>query len=922
MLLYNLINNNVQHVLNIIAVYLVYISYVTAYQSGYILEFSTKQQRNALLNSHHPSIRVRYHYDSDVFTGAAVNFESEQTARKLLNHPYIIQSWPIQHYVRQHAPIDFRDPQELDDSEPDAIHFVPQNKDTIPTLTSAYAIHEGLKADGAGVKIGIIDSGIDYTHPALGGCFGKGCKVAYGYDLVGNDFNGFPSSIKESNDPMDDCPSNSTSATGHGTFIAGIIAAEDTTYNWTGLAPRSTIGMWRVYGCNSSGTPNDVLLKAMEMAYKAKMDVINISLGVSGGWQENILSVMADRLVSRGIHVIVASGNVGPSGIFLTASPATGKNVIAVGSTMNPFVPGFILRITRKNEDAFDIVYRTDANAAVALNNKLPVVSANKKFNHENDACQELDEKHNFKNSVLLIHQGGCDTMLKLINARKVGAKAVLIYTDVMNGTTGFDALENNTVLPVGYINNDDGKRIFHAIRKNEAPKGEFTNTLVAINAPASDIDSIGGFSSLGPTNELQLKPELVAVGGNVFSTLPRYLKSYGFRSGTSMSAPFISASVSLVLSKFKDRKIAPQEMKDLFMNFARTVRPPISVLHYGDSPIRQGAGVIDVARAVSGYDQFRVLPAKLSFNDTTHFNPKHQKLTIYNHGKREMTFHVHHLPSLTATGYSIPLTSDLSASEQHTDISKVFTPVQPVGLFSQNDSTAEITFSKTMMVLAPGDSKEIQLHVKPPTQKFSSDSHAIYGGYISIVSEETEATVPYIGMIGSMKALPVLDRSAMPSAAAPYPFPAIGFPSGDKILDADKVGHFKIYHKSNGTEGNPYILVRLLTGTPLLHIQVLDKHGERVLGDVPPDDTRTWMLRNTLSVTENTVAYYSWPWAGDYVPTDTALTGDHVEPKPIKDGEYRLKLRALRVFGDRSNLDDWDEWVSPRLRVENKFIS
>lgn len=161
--------------------------------------------------------------------------------------------------------------------------------------------------------------------------------------------------------------------------------------------------------------------------------------------------------------------------------------------------------------------------------------------------------------------------MLKLTNAQKVGAKAVVIYTDTMNGTTGLDVLTNNTVLPVAFINNDAGRSIFHSIRKNEAPKGQFTNILVALNAPASDIDSIGGFSSLGPTNELQLKPELVAVGGNVFSTLPRYLKSYGFRSGTSMSAPFISASVSLVLSKFKDRKIAPQEMKDLFMNFART---------------------------------------------------------------------------------------------------------------------------------------------------------------------------------------------------------------------------------------------------------------------------------------------------------------------------------------------------------------
>jgi hypothetical protein len=321
------------------------------------------------------------------------------------------------------------------------------------------------------------------------------------------------------------------------------------------------------------------------------------------------------------------------------------------------------------------------------------------------------------------------------------------------------------------------------------------------------------------------------------------------------------------------------------------------------------------------GYDQFRVLPAKLSFNDTANFNPKHQRLTIYNHGEREMTFHVRHLPSLTATGYSIPLASNISSSE-HADIAKAFSPVEPVGLFSQNDSTAEITFSKTKVVVAPGDSKEIQLHVKPPTQKFSSDSHAIYGGYISITSEETEATVPYIGMVGSMKALPVLDRSLKPSAAAPYPFPAIGFPSGDKILDADKVGHFKIYHKSNGTEGNPYILVRLLTGTPLLHIQVLDKHEERILGDVPPDTTRTWMLRNTISVTENTVAYYSWPWSGDYVPTDTTLTGRHVDPKLLKDGEYRIKVRALRVFGDRNNLEDWDEWVSPRLRVENKFMS
>lgn len=93
--------------------------------------------------------------------------------------------------------------------------------------------------------------GVDYTHPALGGCFGKGCKVAYGYDLVGNDFDGSLNSIKPSHDPIDNCPTNSSkmmhclfhrfffshcfpfflaSATGHGTFLAGVIAAEDKEY--------------------------------------------------------------------------------------------------------------------------------------------------------------------------------------------------------------------------------------------------------------------------------------------------------------------------------------------------------------------------------------------------------------------------------------------------------------------------------------------------------------------------------------------------------------------------------------------------------------------------------------------------------------------------------------------------------------------
>jgi subtilisin family serine protease len=77
--------------------------------------------------------------------------------------------------------------------------------------------------------VGIIDTGVDYMHPALGGCFGENCRVAYGYDFVGDDYNG-ENTPNPDNDPRDTC-------NGHGTHVTGIIGARDTTLHFTGIAP-------------------------------------------------------------------------------------------------------------------------------------------------------------------------------------------------------------------------------------------------------------------------------------------------------------------------------------------------------------------------------------------------------------------------------------------------------------------------------------------------------------------------------------------------------------------------------------------------------------------------------------------------------------------------------------------------------------
>lgn len=329
-------------------------------------------------------------------------------------------------------------------------------------------------------------------------------------------------------------------------------------------------------------------------------------------------------------------------------------------------------------------------------------------------------------------------------------------------------------------------------------------------------------------------------------------------------------------------------------------VKEPISAVHYGDSPIRQGAGVVDVTHAIDGYEQFHVSPAKLSFNDTLHFI-KEQVLTVYNHDdKNQATFYLDHLASLTATGYGMN--------------SSNVTPTEPVSLYGgHQDSVATVEFSHTKLVVPAAQSVQVRVRIQPPT-KFKSESHAIYGGYLRIRNEQDQvATVPYIGMKGNMVDLPILDRSTKPSMAAPYTFPAIGFTNGTGTLNPKETGYFHIRKENPSPFQGPYVLVRLLTGTSILQIQVLDKHG-KVIGDMPTDGSRTFMMRNTLTTTEYTNAFYSWNWNGVYVPKDVTLTGTNggYEPHMVKSGEYRLKVRGLRVFGK-----EWDEWISPRIQIK-----
>ncbi|KIM96869.1 hypothetical protein OIDMADRAFT_97136, partial [Oidiodendron maius Zn] len=112
---------------------------------------------------------------------------------------------------------------------------------------------------GRGVKLAIIDSGVDYLHPSLGGGFGPGYKISFGYDFVGDDYTGFNDPVPGP-DPLITCASG-----GHGTHVTGIIGISNPPNQGFGLikiAPEATIGMYRVFGCEGDAS-DDVIMSAM-----------------------------------------------------------------------------------------------------------------------------------------------------------------------------------------------------------------------------------------------------------------------------------------------------------------------------------------------------------------------------------------------------------------------------------------------------------------------------------------------------------------------------------------------------------------------------------------------------------------------------------------------------------------------------------
>ncbi|OLL23686.1 Minor extracellular protease vpr [Neolecta irregularis DAH-3] len=228
-------------------------------------------------------IQSRHNFTSDLFHGTSFKIEDKHKADIIREFPHVVRMWHVKRYS-QPKPVKVElvnSPNEV----PKKDRFGPH------IMTGVNKLHDhGVLGDG--VFVAVVDTGIygiDYTHPALGGCFGSGCLVFTGRDLVGDKYTG-------DNDPV---PGNDIlDCGGHGTHVSGILAANDKSF--TGVSPKVRLGGWKVFGCKGT-TQSDILIQAFQEAADAGADIISASVGGPSGWSEDAWAVVASRLVDRGV---------------------------------------------------------------------------------------------------------------------------------------------------------------------------------------------------------------------------------------------------------------------------------------------------------------------------------------------------------------------------------------------------------------------------------------------------------------------------------------------------------------------------------------------------------------------------------------------------------------------------------------------
>ncbi|KAJ3216413.1 hypothetical protein HDU67_009467 [Dinochytrium kinnereticum] len=912
-------------------------------------------------------VLFRTELTSDIFNGVSFSVHEDVDISHITTIPKAVQAWPVSilrswnemnltdmdgnqiRRVKRLHPIK-KERSAIPDSDDELVS--PSDISTLHLLTGVQNARDKLGLTGKGVKVAIIDSGVYHLHPALGGGFGPGKKVAFGYDLVGDYYVDESSRPEPDNDPLDDCSWES-----HGTHVAGIIGADARNITkkgfvpptrFTGVAPGVTLGAYRVFGCGAESTSTDILMKALYMAHLDGADIINMSLGGGPSFGLDADSVAAARVANRGVLIVGAAGNDGYHGLLTSGGTGSHDDLISVASFDSVAARSFSLAVNGEEypytpSESTTVTFDDTKSHEFVINN--PAALRNDSI--IDDGCEGPSKDVKGKVIIYAFQSGkGCTSYVRFRKAFDAGASGCLQY---YNGKVQeWDhQLIGFLKLPGGSVSRDVAEELWN--QKTKHPESTlrltrqeydgdkmFYRATKSLSGRMVPMGRVSKFSSPGLRGDLAIKPDLGAPGADILSTVSPIAASeagmpwaYNLMSGTSMASPYLAGTLALYLeAKGKSRNktttdeaILRKERANILTAFANTARPARLSFENNryHSVALQGAGLVDVYSAITTLTT--VVPRSFSLNDTQHTNIVHNITVTNNHG-RTVVYTIESEGAATVFPFS---SNGKTMPEEVTHTAKASNV-----RFSKD--RGERSFS-----LKSGASRTIKLAFIPPSN-VTLDKFPIYSGYVRVSSDASDIpiTVPYAGMVGKWRDAKIFvlsddtTRKADPLVTGVF----------DWAESSAKVGgHLALIKPGialNATEG---ILMKTVLASPtrLARIEVVrtpekddakknqkskGEHGEvEGLVVLDPDDASAvaefhFVPRNTKTDGDSVFAENTYLFRGE-------VTKDGVVATRLAEGHYAIKFSALKHFSkSEEDEDSFEVTYSPPFKLQRRQLA
>ena len=586
----------------------------------------------------------------------------------------------------------------------------------------------------------------------------------------------------------------------HGMHVAGIVAANGEKLK--GVAPNAQLAIMRVFGQNSMGTTPVIYNKAIDDAVKMGVDSINMSLGATGttdGRMEQTTINALQKAQEAGIVVAIAIGNDGFMGFgLLDGHPATNPDI---GLTNSPGVADLSLAVASVDNVKIKqkgILLNTNPITKILYqpSDDTPFPTDYKNFVHVNEGYEEDYKNVNVNGKIALIKRGDKpgknDEMTfakKVKNAQNKGAVAAIVYDNVADGSlvhmAGFK--EEGVTIPSCFISKKDGETMIAN-----------PNVTVKVDTEESYLQNPNGykvssFSSWGMTPEGNLKPDISAPGGQIYSSLND--NNYGLMSGTSMATPHVAGGIAVVKEyvekKFKN--VSGTEKYQLIKNLLMSTAVPYTdkTTNAFTSPRSQGAGLMNLNRAVSSS------VVAIGTNNISSINLRNiksnnvvikGKLKNYSNESKSFEYYAQLNTDKVENGMAILKPQKVKDTKNNK---------KAITVAGNSEADFEVTFS-----LSDGEIEELK---KDRPKGFFLEGYVVFENTNKNINEEI--SIPFVGFYGDWNALQVIEDSVYDmisqgkrptyyevSDRTPYPFTHIHSKSEGKdvLLGEDPTSTYR----------------------------------------------------------------------------------------------------------------------------------